>query len=256
VAALLWYNKARFGVWLEFGTRLQLTQLPFRFSPRYFAANLYTYLLRPVAWSCRFPFEQATWNMTEGAFPSWWSVPRGYLVNEPVAGLLRAVPCVWLIPVALIGAWSAARRLRAGTAGPTASGQVLRLWCAASFAVMGTLAGAMSLGLYMATMRYLLDVTLGLVLLGVLGGWLLWSRARGHRLADLLARTTCVAAGVATIAFGLLLGYSGYHEHFERNNPALNQRLVNALSTCGGGSGAPARLDQKASSIRTRRIGP
>jgi len=94
------------------------------------------------------------------------------------------------------------------------------------------LAGLVGVGVYGATMRYLGDVTYGLVLLALVGGYAL----RAHRFGNYAPRvisSLIVALGSATILFGLALGYHGYNGHVERFNPELDAKLVRALSVCG-----------------------
>src|SRR4029077_6837771 len=102
------------------------------------------------------------------------------------------------------------------------------LWCAVCFAVLGTVSGAAVFGLYFATMRYLGDITFGLVALSLLGGYRLFAGApsRSRRIA--LASVFCCLAA-ATVVLGLLLGYQGYDDQFKAFNSELDAKLVKAL---------------------------
>jgi hypothetical protein len=232
VMGLLMYNKVRFERWLEFGTNLQLSAYPFRLSPAYIMANLYSYLLRPGEWSCRFPFLYQVWEMKD-AFPMGLDLPKGYLVNEPVVGWVRVVPVTWLIPFAF-------------ALTPRGPGWALRsrrvyLWCLFSFLVLGTASGALVMGLYMATMRYQNDVMNGLLLLSILAGFALVQ----HPFAKFVPRAAALSfilPAVASILFGVLLGYQGYNAHFLLFNPDLDRKIVHAFSLCGDDSVRPPRF--------------
>jgi hypothetical protein len=226
--ALLVYNELRFDRYLEFGSKLQLTWFPIRFSARYLAANLYSYALRPGVWSCEFPYLEQVWRMGDAAFPRWFPVPKDYLVLEPIVGWVRAVPITWFMPFA----FAFATTPKSSRHGRT------YLFCLLSFTVLATLSGVLPLFVYTGTMRYLNDVSLGLVLLGLLGAFAL----RFHRWGEAAPRAisaSIAALGCATIGMGLCLGYQGYNSHFRRSNPGLDAKLVHALSFCG--AGGPSR---------------
>ncbi len=52
-------------------------------------------------------------------------------------------------------------------------------------------------------------------------------------MAPKLTSTVFVLLASATVVIGCLLGYQGYNGHFHKYNPALDAKLVNALSFCG-----------------------
>ena len=224
--ALLGYNKLRFDDWLEFGNRLQLSgMLPFRVSSIYVLPNLYTYAFRPWRASCAFPYLYQVWNMGSAAFPASFSLPADYMVLEPVIGWVLAVPFTWLIPLAFV--------LAPGRSAGWRRRDRAYLFCLSSAAVLASLTGLAELGLYTTTMRYLSDITFGLVLLGLLGGYGL----RYHRFGTVRPGPVSgllLVLAAATVAIGLLIGYQGYNDHFRRFNPALDNKLVRALSVCRG----------------------
>lgn len=223
---LLYYNKIRFDHWFEFGSTLQLSGMPrFRVSSVYLLPNLYSYAFRPWDTSCAFPYLYQVWNMgASSAFPRQLSVPADYNTIEPVVGWMLAVPLAWLCPVAfLLSPRPSARTSRRDRA---------YLFCLVSFSVLIAVTGLVELGLYTTTMRYLGDVTFGLVLLALLAGYGL----RFHRFGVAQPRVASgllYVLGTATIVIGLLLGYQGYNAHFHRYNPKLDHKLVKALSLCG-----------------------
>lgn len=220
---LLLYNELRFDSWLEFGSKLQLSAFPLRFDTSYILANLYSYALRPADLECAFPYVYQEWSPGLHAFPHGFPLPHGYMILEPVVGWALAVPLTWLMPLAFLLAPRPSRfRFRRDRT---------YLFCLLSFTTLATAAGALTLAIYGATMRYLADVSYGLVLLALLGGYaLVFHRVTRHLRFQVAALVGLL--GAATMVIGLLLGYQGYNAHFWRYNPKLDARLVNALSFC------------------------
>jgi len=226
--ALLWYNQLRFGNPMEFGLNLQLSGYPRleHFDAQYTLPNLYSYALRPFASSCQFPYLYQVWRPSlEDAFPAGFKLPKVYyMTDEPVVGWLLVVPITWFMVFAFtLLPRPLGLRLRQGR---------VYLWCLASFSALSSLTGLTAMGVYGATMRYLSDVTPGLVLLGLLGAFAL----RAHRFGQMAPKLSSSAIALlasATIVFGCILGYQGYNGHFHKYNPELDTRLVNAFSFCG-----------------------
>jgi hypothetical protein len=221
---LLVFNKLRFDDYLEFGSKIQLSAYPIKFSPRWVVANLYSYALRPATLSCEFPYLHQVWSMGEAAFPKSFPRPPDYQVLEPVVGWALAAPITWLAPFSFV--------LAPGFKRFSNQRDRAFLFCLACFSVLASLTGAIVLFVYGATMRYLTDVTFGLVLLGLLGSFSL----RFHRWGAVAPRFisgVIATLGLTTVAMGLLLGYQGYNLHFQRFNPDLDERIANALSFCG-----------------------
>ena len=120
-----------------------------------------------------------------------------------------------------------------------AGADVAYAFSALCFLVLGTLTAVMLLGLYMATMRYLADVTNGLVLLGTLGGFTVLATRQRH-VTRLISGALLTLTLLATIVFGFLLGYQGYTGHFKQFNPALDSRFQQWFSTCEETATPPA----------------
>jgi len=223
---LLVYNKLRFDNWFEFGSNLQLSGFPrFRVAHEFVAPNVYSYVLRPWHGSCRFPFVFQEWHSNDWVPRFLLPLPKGYNSPEPVVGFMAAVPLTWLAPLAFVlvpRPWRAlTQRTRA------------YLFCLFSFTVCASVTGVVGLGVYGSTMRYLSDITYGLVLLSLLAGFALRARAptpHMSRPATWLVGALCTAS----VAIGLLLGYQGYNSHFHRYNPKLDRALTKALSFCNG----------------------
>jgi hypothetical protein len=234
VALLLLYNKLRFDHWLEFGLKYQLNTVPLRNEAVYLPFNVYSYLLRPMGFSCRFPFLEAMRDIGLRGFPPGTRLPPGYTTPEPLAGLLLTAPFTWLALLApIVAAVALVRRRRArAEAGPL--GQIARghAWAFTSFAVLGTVTLLPVVASFSATMRYLADISTGIVLLAVWAAWSVhgWVRARPWPRRAVV--TLLVALAALTVVFGLLLGLQGYDDMFKNHNPALYRHWVRTFSTC------------------------
>ena len=229
---LLAYNKARFGGLLDFGMARQMSTMQFRTSSEYVLPNLYNYLLRPLQLSCRFPFVSVL--PSERGFPSWLTFPKGYWNPEPLVGMLTATPWSWLMPVALFfagrAAWSLWRdRMRLDDSDMLSR---LSMWCALSFIVLATVTGLPTAAQFIATMRYVADVSSGIILLASWGAWSLYVAVKDHPWGRRGVVFGLVGLGVLTIVLGGLLGLQGYDLMFQRHNPALFHRWVAAFSRC------------------------
>ena len=231
--ALLVYNKLRFDSYLEFGTNLQLAAFPlFQVSKEYFLPNLYSYLFRTFDTSCRFPYVFQIWR-DDAAFPVGTILPKGYMVLEPVVGWFWAIPLTWLIPFAFL---FVPRPLGANPRLVRAS-----VWALGSFAALATVTGIVGMGVYGTTMRYMQDVSNGIVFLALMGSYALRTHRLVERYAPRAVSFVVLLLSAATIFFGFALGYHGYNGHVQRFNPELDAKLVKALSVCGTESPKPLR---------------
>ncbi|HMI84737.1 MAG TPA: hypothetical protein VK550_11640 [Polyangiaceae bacterium] len=232
VFGLLYYNRARFDDWFEFGTNWMLNTVHIRASFEYVRANLYSYFFRAPVTTCEFPFFTTPWDVPK-AFPEDFAVAEGYWVQEPVVGMLRVVPWIWLLPLAAFFSVRAALP-RLGAAPLPSLGAVngSRLWCACCFVILGTVAALPSIGVFAATMRYLGDVTAGLVLFATWGAWSLHRHLRHHKWTRRAFGALLAVLAGATIILGLLIGYQGYNGHFQLYNPKLHDRVTHSLSLC------------------------
>ena len=231
VAAHLAYNRLRFDAWLDFGLGRQLSTMQFRTAPGYLLPNLYSYLLRPLFPSCRFPFLSAQANL--GTFPSWVTVPGGYAAPEPVAGLINATPWVMLAGFAVVMVVVMCRQaVRAPRLVVDDRRFRASLWCGVVFLVLGTVTGLPEITEFFASMRFLADVAGGLVLAGAWAACLLYTRVRDQPWPGRIATAVIVALGAASIVTGLLLGVQGYDLMFQNHNPELFARWVRMFSRC------------------------
>jgi hypothetical protein len=227
---LLAYNKARFDSWFDFGWRHQMSWIPSKLSAAFVLPNAFSYALRPVLSSCKFPFFTSVEGMGPRAFPGWFPLPDGYGVAEPVAGVLIAIPWSWLGLVALAATLSALRRWRTSSTDPRT---VALSWATLSSAIVVGASLLLGLGFFSATMRYLGDVVGGVALAGTLGAWLLVDRFAARAVARRLVAVACAGLLGATMVLSLAQGFNGQYRHFERMNPELMRRLQAKFSVCG-----------------------
>jgi hypothetical protein len=231
VAAVAWYNNARFGSVLESGHRYQFTglALPADYglvtSFGYILPNLYSYLARLPLFEARFPFISVPW-VKEGAWPGFIPLPETYYYTEPVAGLLILVPLIGLAALVALGWFYLIFHGAAGAKPKTES--MNRAWLHWLIIWLG---GAALLELLVllvfisSSLRYLEDLTPTWILLSTIFYTQVWSRLpegtwrRWFSFAWLLASSL-------TVLFGLLTGLTGYEGAFRELNPALYQNLV------------------------------
>jgi hypothetical protein len=228
IALLLTYNKLRFDAWLDFGRHYQLTWIAFGSSPTYLPANVWSYAFRPGALRCTFPYLFAISDMGAQALPRWMHKPEGYIIYEPVIGVLLAIPWAWIAPAtAVVGV----RRLAAFARRGADSGQALT-WLAAATSIAALGGFLVPLTLFWATMRFMGDAMPALTLAGTVGWWLWHSRVREQPAQRRLVTAAAVVLALLTVGSGMALGFEGQYGHFRQHNPALLDRLEKALSFC------------------------
>ncbi len=234
LALLAAYNKARFDSWLEIGVKYQLNVFPFLTSRAYLPLNLFSYLLRPMGLSCRFPFVSALYDIGRRGFPPGVRLPPEYSTHEPLAGLWLTAPWTCLSLVGLFFAGRASVRWwRHAQRPPILSDQRRRttVWCVASFAALASLMPLVFLTAIATTMRYLADAATGATLLAVWGGWSLLDAVHG-RWSRRAVLAVLIGLALATLGIGFLLGFQGYDEMFKQHNPELYARLGRRFSFC------------------------
>lgn len=233
VLALLFYNKARFDEYFEFGTTWMTTSVKFRWSTIYWPANIYAYLLQTFEANGTFPFLHQMTHFSRDTIPSWVNYPEDLIMHEPVVGLLKSAPISWL---SVVAAYFAVKKWL-GRRGRVFTDHD-RLYTAyfVGFLIIATVSAGPALGVYITTMRYLADFTHGFLLLGLLGGYSLCASADAAKPESLrpplrIVTTSAMSLlGVTTILFGFAFGVQGYAHHFKRFNPELFQQWVTSLS--------------------------
>ncbi len=220
------YNLARFGSWTETGMTYQLTNGRFIWKSSFIYPNLYSYFLRPLKVTCRFPFLDAPQDWTT-ELPKWLRSPADYSWHESSAGIFLSAPwtCLALIALLYLGISLVRPTLRRWVGFPS-TGPVnwIRFFCITAALIMATAPTLASLGLWLATMRYQVDYCSGLMFLGTIGCWL-WVHRLPWRSLRTAGVAVCAFIGAASLIMGLLLGFRGYYNQFERNNPRLYKEL-------------------------------
>jgi hypothetical protein len=229
------YNHLRFDSPTEFGIHYQVTTQPFYGRPEYVIPNIFSYLFALPRWSCRFPFVNIIGDRPLSPMIHW---PPGYLIFEPVAGILITASWSWL---AVLCAWRVGVLLFAG-ARPTTPPS----WRLSHHEVWGLLcSGAIVLSLipvlelWEASMRYIGDAIGGIVLATTLGVFALVKHTQitHHRFSGLLARAIVLALGLQTCVIGALCAVASYDDPLRKYNPALLHRIDAAFSFCDGSRG-------------------
>jgi hypothetical protein len=232
VGLLLAYNKARFGAWFDFGMKYILNTLPMMVKPSFVVLNTYSYLLRPMDAACTFPFVSGVRDIAQRGFPDWMRMTEGYWTGEPLVGMLRTTPWIWL---GIVGVCRFTRRAlccpRQALGSLDRVGR-LRLWAGACFAVLATVPALPFIAIFCATMRYVADLSSGALLLASVSVFGLYELAREKPWARRLVTATCLVLAAATIVLGLLFGIQGYDDMFKWHNPPLFERMVRAFSLC------------------------
>jgi tetratricopeptide (TPR) repeat protein len=150
---LMLYNAGRFGSPFEFGDHYQLAGIRsverHYFHLRYFWFDFRAYFLAPAQWTARFPFVHKV-----GMPP----LPAGYDQVETPFGILTNIPLVWLALAAPL-AW----RRRSGEA------TSLLRWFVVAVALLFVASAAPLVFYDSVVLRYEVDFTPALLLLGVVG---------------------------------------------------------------------------------------
>jgi hypothetical protein len=227
------FNRLRFDSWFEIGTRYQLNTFPFTISRKFLWLDVYSYLLRPVGKSCRFPFVSALYDIGARGFPHGTKFPPNYSTHEPQAGIWVTSPWTWLVLAAL--AFAIAKAVRWNRAGrpPLLEDARVRahVWCVACFAALSFLMPVVFVAVIDTTMRYVADYATGFALLSTWGAWMALTRLRAGwpRWTGL---GVLLVLALVTAAIGLLLGFQGYDEMFRNHNPTLYFSLQRKLDLC------------------------
>jgi succinate dehydrogenase/fumarate reductase cytochrome b subunit len=211
-----------------------MSTVQYRVGWEYVWPDIYSYFLRPMVFSCQFPFFTAPFDLGASAFPSGFKIPPGYNTDEPVAGALGAAPWNFFVAVAGVFAARGARRLwrRRPQAAALTARERSAVWVPAAFATLGTATGLAMIAMFLATQRYFVDISAGLLLLATWGAFSLYTAVRDRPWPRRIVTLVIVGAAAATIVIGLLLGVTGYNEMFKLHNPSLLRWMVRTFSLC------------------------
>lgn len=230
-ATLGWYNKARFGDWLEFGFKYQLTGMNTHistFSPANLLINLHNYLLNPYRLLSTFPYIKPILGGRFIFFPI--RSPLNYY-SEHTAGILLTTPFLLfaLIPVVhLIGytGKSVSGAIKKIPFRDEWSGDGLFRWAALSLAGGAFLAFAPILVYIAGMMRFLGDVIPLLVLLSVFGLFMGRQYLEEKSAPVFWFNLLVVILTLYSITVSLLLAVTGAEARFEHLNPVLFEKLT------------------------------
>ena len=211
-AALLLYNHARFGNWLEFGQSYMLGGRDIRgaafLNPAFIPFNMWSYLVSLPEFSPYFPFLHPAW-------PD--SFPAGYLGYEAIYGALFAMPVQLAGFAGLCWAW----RSRADAA---ARGAAITV---AAAALSSVFAGAILFCWQGACSRYICELFAGWTLVSAVGLMAVFSRAGAGR-PGRAARLLAGAAACWTIAC-VWLASADLRGFMRQTNPGTYRALAHAL---------------------------
>jgi hypothetical protein len=226
MAALGWYNWARFGSVLETGITYQLALLNLQkyrqdiFSVKYVLQNLYNYLLMLPKLRYNFPYiwpRMGIRTPIAGAL----GLPSLYFAEE-ITGLVYTNPfLLFAVLAAFVG-----RRDSAGSEHDV-SGPALARWLSAALGGSFLLGFATFLVFFWASERYLLDFLPAALLLALFG---FWSRIQALRQRSLpWAVTAFVGMALLLIStvVSSLLAIAQNAEALRQLNPILWQQLNN-----------------------------
>lgn len=224
-AALLWYNYARFGSWIETGLSYQLSipQYPperaWLFSLKYLPANLYGYLLRAPLFEGRFPFVSVPF-VRETDWPWFIRLPEHYIYHEPQAGLLEVLP---LVVLALLPMYRAVRVIFRRSSLPEPTEPAL----STALAGAALLQAGVILVYFFSALRFQMEMFPLIYLLACLGIWQVDRSLANHPGWRRLFWLVVMACSLYSLGLGLLGGFSAGDQRFEANNPHLYAALRN-----------------------------
>jgi hypothetical protein len=215
LAALAWYNWARFGSLTETGFNYQLAGTNLQandqiFSLRYVIQNFYNYFLAPFQLEPQFPVIFSNGGSIQSILP-FYRLPGFYNTNL-ITGLVFVLPFLFFSIFHLAG--------RKQVQGFQEKKEIPFGW------IINTLSGAALVSLsflfvfFWAAMRYVLEFSAMLLVVSVAGYF------RGYLLAKEQGRERLMAAlGISVAAFSILismtLAISGNIVFFQQANPGL-----------------------------------
>jgi len=227
-----WYNFIRFQSLTEFGTTYLLAGAeahrlgsPDFFTLGHLIPNLYRYLFDAPKWQRQFPFALA--DHDNKYLIAFFHLNKDYAM-EPLTGLAWSQPFLIFSLVSL--PWVFATTPAPAISDTLANDRSLRAWLVASLLSAALIGIAPPLALVLSTMRYLMDCAPAAAVLACIG---FWYALRGVRDRPVL-RGAFIAAVIlivlAEIVLGLLMGVSGYLEHFKLHNSQLYEVMVRRFS--------------------------
>ncbi len=205
LAALGWYNWARFGSIIETGIAYQLSGFPLQtygqsmFSPAYVVQNLYNYLLNPPKPTDAFPYLRPNNGFARRSVVEWIRLPKIYW-SQDVSGLIYTAP---FIVFAILPAIEVLRSWLHRTRSEDGRGSLRWLTVSLSGSFLASI--AFFLAFFWVAERYLGDFLPALLLLSVIGFWQAIGFLKGRSWGRVLSAAFAVGLiGVSVIVSNLL----------------------------------------------------
>ncbi|HEX8990666.1 MAG TPA: hypothetical protein VF784_03220, partial [Anaerolineales bacterium] len=226
IAALAWYNWARFGSIFEVGLRYQLAGIYLNahaaelYSPRYLLQNLYAYLLNPPSLKYPFPYFYPARGPDQSLVPLIVLSPIYYA--QEVSGVLLSAPFVLLALVPIAGFLG--KRRGTGSASATTPRFT---WLVIALAGAFLLMFAFFAAFFWVGERYIGDFMPSLFLLATIGFFQLDTRLAGSLPGSALYRVIWMALVGTSILLGTLIAISFNADGFRQLDPVLWRQLSN-----------------------------
>jgi hypothetical protein len=226
LAALGWYNWARFGSVFETGIKYQLAGVPLQeyggkiSSPSYIIQNLYNYFLNPPDLKYAFPYFHPVAGITRLVTSS-IALPAIYRTQE-MTGVIYSAPFLLLAVLPLISILlKNPGSLIRNDKGPWFT------WLIVALAGSFLFGFAFFVTFFWAAERYLLDFLPCLLLLSLIGFWQLDRTVATRPVGRTLSRVILVSLMVASIVVSIMLSMTFNSDGFRQLNPVLWRQLSN-----------------------------
>ena len=215
IGLLLLYNYLRFGNFLEFGQRYQLTILrplsyPF-FSIQNFSINNYQYLIPGIFINGSFPF----FHGQSVIIPKYITIPPYYplywvQVTSPMTGLLMNSPFLWII----IPGWLYLKLRKVEFAKP--------IYYFATLLLLGGTANWLVVSFYSFTsIRYVIDFLPMFLLLACLVYFMIYDHFHDMIVKRTIVQCMAITAVLYSALANIGISIEGYGQIFKEGNPEL-----------------------------------
>jgi hypothetical protein len=234
-ALYAWYNYDRFGDFLEFGHKYQLSRMnlhalyEYVISAAYVPPSAFDYILNPFRSLPVFPYVKATIG-GHYLWPIHKLIPK-YYYTELITGVFISTPYVLLviIPIVILikekfSFGSPESRDVSLTASQRNRLEIL--WIVVTLACVVISSFTLLLFFVATSMRHLIDVLPMLLLLATLGMWIGFSKVQNRKPRRWVFSILVWVITLYSAVIGLLLSVTGYHARFENLNPELFERIT------------------------------
>ena len=225
LAALCWYNWARFGSIFETGIKYQLAGPPLQqygsaiYSPLFVVQNLYNYALNPPLLKYPFPY----FNPALGSIKS----VVGLIPLPPIYRSQEVTGLTYTAPFLLLALLPIASILPRRAPALSSSQEPIVKWLIIGLAGSTLFGSVFFLSFFWAAERYLLDFLPTLLILGIIGIWQLDQHWRAARRVHAVYWVVISALIIAGALISILLSMSLNSDSFRQLNPLLWRQLSN-----------------------------